>query len=176
MIIQGSSIVLRPLRSGDIEELYKWRNNPQIRKSAVIHPFPVPMELDVKWLTSLLNDTSNTRIYFGIEKKEDNRLIGYTSLTRINWINRNCYFGIVIGETTDQGKGTGQEVTKLAVNYALNFLNMHKVILEVLCDNSQALHIYKKLGFQDEGLLKEHFFWDGNFLDVKIMAINQVII
>lgn len=175
MILQGNSIALRPLQSSDIEDLIKWRNNPQIRESAMIHPFPVARDLEEKWLSGLLNDITNTRVYFGIEKKEKNKLIGYTSLTRINQINRNCYFGIIIGETEDQGKGMGQEATKLTVNYALKYLNLHKISLEVLSENEQAIHIYKKLGFKEEGLFREHFYWNGSYLDVKVMAINQII-
>ena len=79
--------------------------------------------------------------------------------------------GIIIGETDEQGKGYGKEVMELIIDYAFNTLNLNKVIVEVVEYNKRALEVYKKLGFIEEGRLKKHYYADGEYFDVIILAI-----
>jgi diamine N-acetyltransferase len=48
---------------------------------------------------------------------------------------------------------------------------MHKVFLYVDAENHKALHIYKDLGFVQEGVLRRHFFVEGAYHDSIIMGI-----
>ena len=48
---------------------------------------------------------------------------------------------------------------------------MHKVYLYVDVDNAAAIHIYKKVGFKEEGILREHFFAEGQYHDSMMMGI-----
>ena len=106
---------------------------------------------------------------FIVEKKETHIYTDFVSLTHINWINRNCNFGIIIDQNF-QGKGFGKETTKLILDYSFQKLNMRKVSLNVLSENTRAINLYKKLGFKEEGILKEHFYWDGKYHDVVVMG------
>lgn len=47
---------------------------------------------------------------------------------------------------------------------------MHKVYLYVDVDNAAAVHIYKKLGFIEEGRLRNHFFAEGRYHDSFVMG------
>jgi len=141
----------------------------EIKKQAMFHPFPLSLEQDVEWLENINKDKLNKAVYFAIEDKKTHNFAGYTSLRNINWINRNCYFGISL-LLEMQGKGLGKEATKLVVEYAIKKLNLHKIQLEVIADNKRAIELYKSLGFVEEGILKQQFYFDGIYFDVIVMG------
>ena len=74
---------------------------------------------------------------------------------------------------TEQGKGFATEATRRALSYAFRILNLHKVYLVVDTANEGAAHIYRKVGFVDEGVLREEYFSAGHYRDATRMAIFQ---
>ncbi|HBX50585.1 MAG: hypothetical protein A2W98_01220 [Bacteroidetes bacterium GWF2_33_38] len=97
--------------------------------------------------------------------------IGMIYLKNINWISRNCYFTIFIGEKVERGKNIGQQAMELTHEYVFNYLNMRKITLEVVKFNNSAIKLYQKMGYKEEGILKEHFFFNNSFHDVCIFSI-----
>lgn len=168
-MLEGKNITLRPLKIEDIQYFHQWRNNIQIKELAMLHPFPVTNEQEIEWYNSIANKKDNKIIFFTIVDKNNN-VLGYTQLLNINWVNRNCYFGIIIGDTENRGKGIGKEVTELMTDYAFKTLNLRKILLEVLSTNTNAIKLYENLGFVSEGVLKEHAFIKGVYHDVLVMA------
>ena len=47
----------------------------------------------------------------------------------------------------------------------------NRLWLDVFPDNERARRLYKKTGFVEEGLLRENYFWNGEFRSVVIMSI-----
>jgi len=168
-MIIGEKVILRAINKEDIPKLLEIHNNLEIKKQAMFHPFPISLEQDIEWLENINKDKSNRAVYFAIEDKKSNSFAGYTSLKNINWINRNCYFGISLLPEM-QGKGLGKETTKLVIEYAIKKLNLHKIQLEVIGDNKRAIELYKSLGFVEEGILKQQFYFDGLYFDVIVMG------
>ena len=164
-------ILLRALNTkSDFNDIYRWRNDLNLRKNIMLHPFPVSPQLEEKWLDRITTDLSNRQLYFGIQKFKAPNLIGYTLLNDIDWVNRRCYFGILIGEQSARGKGIGTTVTHMMIDYAFNQLNLYKILLQVLSSNVAAQSLYSKLGFQTEGRLHKHFYWQGEWFDAIIMS------
>jgi RimJ/RimL family protein N-acetyltransferase len=56
------------------------------------------------------------------------------------------------------------------IDYGFNQLNLNKIWCEVYSNNS-SIHLYRKIGFQDEGLLKQQVFKDGNYLDSHLLGM-----
>jgi len=48
---------------------------------------------------------------------------------------------------------------------------MHRVALEVLADDPRAVSCYRKVGFVEEGRLRQRDWRDGAYHDVLIMSI-----
>ena len=65
---------------------------------------------------------------------------------------------------------------QLGLHYAFDMLNLRKISLEVLSDNFPAIALYKTLGFEEKGTLKQQFFFDGVYFDVKIMSARKTIL
>jgi putative acetyltransferase len=78
-------------------------------------------------------------------------------------------FGISVHDDW-QGKGVGASLMKACLNMADNWLNLHRLELEVYADNEAAIRLYEKCGFEREGLMREHAFRDGVYVDSIMMA------
>ena len=62
-------------------------------------------------------------------------------------------------------------MTFLVLEYAFGHLNLHKVWCEVIAENTAARDLYTKFGFAEEGVLRQHVFKAGRYLDVVLMAL-----
>jgi L-phenylalanine/L-methionine N-acetyltransferase len=69
-----------------------------------------------------------------------------------------------------QGKGVGSKLLAAALDIADNWMNLRRVELTVYADNEAAIGLYRKFGFETEGLLRDYGFRDGQWVDVLSMA------
>lgn len=174
MIFEGNKINLRPLKESDFDSFLKWHSDKDIRFLTTMHPFLVSEKTERDWFVSALNDTSNKKILFVVEEKEEKKAIGYFQLVDINYINRNALLGVVIGEKEFIGKGIGKEIMELGINYGFKYLSLNKISLLVLSENTPAIKLYNKLNFMLEGEFKNEYFFEGKFFDIKRFALYNV--
>jgi len=170
-MLEGNKIRLRALQRKDFNQTYKWHNDLDLKNLTLSHPFPVTDVMEEKWIIDILEDKSNRNIYFGIENKNNNELVGIIFLSGINNIHQTCWLGILIGENEARGKGFGTEAIKLIIDYAFNNLNLRKVSLEVVNSNKTAIETYKKIGFNIEGEMKMQVYINGILFNNLIMSI-----
>jgi len=77
--------------------------------------------------------------------------------------------GISVSEAW-QGKGVGKALMQAGVDLADKWLNLTRLELEVYADNEPAIRLYEQFGFEREGLLRQHAFRDGRFVDSIVMG------
>lgn len=68
------------------------------------------------------------------------------------------------------GKGVGTALMQGAINLADQWLNLKRLELTVYTDNPAALALYKKFGFEQEGILRAYAFRNGEYVDAYTMA------
>jgi putative acetyltransferase len=69
-----------------------------------------------------------------------------------------------------QGRGIGTALLKAAVELADRWLSLSRLELTAFVDNDVALRLYKKFGFEIEGLLRRYAFRDGAYVDAYTLA------
>ncbi len=69
-----------------------------------------------------------------------------------------------------QGKGVGTALMGAALDLADNWLNLTRIELRVYVDNSAAVALYKKFGFEIEGTHRRLAFRNGEYVDAYSMA------
>jgi len=167
--IRGSRTYLDVLNEKELETIFKWRNDLGLLKSIKVHPLPVAMYEMEEWFKR--NQSDKNQIVWGIHDVRSGDLIGIVRLMFIDWISSSTEFGIYVGEETYRNKGLGEEAVKLALNFAFNEINLHRVYLKVTESNKRAVKLYESCGFVKEGILREHFWSEGKYNNVLIMGL-----
>lgn len=165
---EGQKVSLRSLRQDDMAVLYKWINDPDVIKYT--NTFKPVSEMEQKiWFQSL--PEHKDQIVLGIELRNDKKLIGTCGLYFIDYQNRAAEVRIKIGAKSYWGRGYGKEAIELLIDFAFVDLNLRRLSLKVLSNNNRALKIYKKTGFQEEGILKEAMYIQGKYCDLIAMGM-----
>lgn len=123
-------------------ESFKWRTSSQVDKYFQLHDLTI--EGHKKWLNGLTLDSPRTIAFF-IEF--DGRPVGATFFQSIDWVSRECEWGIYIYDVTMRGKGIGTEALLQCLDFACDTMRMKRIYLEVLSNNDVAQKIYESAGF-----------------------------
>jgi RimJ/RimL family protein N-acetyltransferase len=164
----GSSIYLRPLEVSDAATVQPWYNDPETRRTLLRYR-PMTQTAEEEFLRSGQNN--ETVLLLGVVTRSEDRLIGGTGLHQIDTRHRHASFGIVIGDKSMWGRGYGTEVTRLMVEHAFGTLNFNRLWLHVVEFNVRGIRAYTKVGFREEGRLRQHMFVDGRYWDIITMGI-----
>lgn len=100
------------------------------------------------------------------------KALGFISLTNIDFLNRSAEFSLqLLPKYQDKGYGTG--ATKLMLRHGFEDLNLHRVYMRVLEDNTKSISCCRRAGFKEEGVLKDSIFKQGAFRNQIIMSILE---
>lgn len=165
--VMSEEIGLRALEKEDLPFIHKLNNNVEIMSYWFEEAYKTMTELE----TSFEKDISNPHQRQFILNKGSERL-GLVELVSIDYMNRKAEFTIMM-DPAHQGNGYAGIATRLAVDYAFNIFNLHKLYLIVDEVNEKAIHIYKKIGFHEEATLKEEYFVNGSYHNIVIMSMFE---
>ena len=120
--------------------------------------------------------TNKHSMLIGIFIAKTKQHIGNIRLHTISSENKRAELGIMIWDKSEWGKGYATESLNAVVNYAFNTLKLHKVEAEYYSINEASARLFEKAVFTIEGIIKDHFFVNGKFVDairVGIITPNQ---
>ena len=171
MRFELDTVVLRRPEPEDVNELILYRNDPRV--TGLLGGFSTGYSRqDLRdWVER--HRTASREVLLVIADRDSNRCLGHVGLYNIDHRVRSAEFAILIGDRESWGKGIGQAVSRAMLRYGIEELNLHRIHLEVLATNERAIHLYTKLGFCSEGLLRHAQFRNGRYVDVMIMSILE---
>jgi RimJ/RimL family protein N-acetyltransferase len=163
-------IHLRAFEKEDLDTVLRWVNDEEVTRNlsdALIYPLSRADE--IKWLESVSVANPREKV-FAIETL-DRELIGSVGLHTVNWVERKAELGIMIGEKQFWGKGYGSDSMREILRIAFEKMNLNRVYLRVFENNSRAVRVYQKCGFQQEGVLREDHYTGGRYYNTLVMAL-----
>ncbi len=169
MIYHFDRITLRPLEPEDFEALYLQKNDPEVAYMLDGFTTGYAREDIAAWYA--YHRGRSDEVQWAIVLQETQKCIGHVGLYQIDHRVRKANFGIMIGDKASWGQGLGELCTRFALAYGFNELNLNRIELTVLDSNRRAMRLYRKLGFQEEGRMRQAQFKGGRYHDVILMSI-----
>lgn len=166
-MLKTDRLYLRLMRKEDAENIVNWRNDPKIRRGLFSYEL-INEEKHLQWYNTNANNTHRMDLMVCFKETEES--IGTLNFSNIDFKNQKAEFGILIAKKF-WGKGYATEAAQRSLEYGFQEMNLNKIYLKVFNDNQSAINLYKKLGFNEEGLLKEDIYKDGEFKNVKVMSL-----
>lgn len=163
--IEGNIIDLRPLSEGDVNQDYvNWLNDDEVCKYNSHHVFPYTLELAKKYVADI--QTSKSDVVLAIVAKDNGKHIGNIALQKINFVNQNAEYAIILGDKDYWAKGIAKEASQMILKHGFESLNLHRVYCGTSVKNIPMQKLAIKLGFKEEGLRKEAMYKGGAFVDI----------
>ena len=94
---------------------------------------------------------------------------GSISLWNINWRHNRAEVGIWINKS-NWNKGYGQKSLNLIRIVAFNHLKLNRLEAHIATDNQNSIYLFKKCGFEQEGILKKYLNFHGKYHDAVVLS------
>jgi [ribosomal protein S5]-alanine N-acetyltransferase len=157
--------LFKPFDASQIVENYKDKvysqNIPNL-------PYPYTLENAndfIKKAKKSIVRKKDPKIQFAIFSKEDNRVIGGMTLSKIDFKNKKCESGSSLSKKY-WGKKYIYEAKLEIYKYAFNVLKLNKIYSFVLSYNLRSKKHLEKLGFREVGFFKKDYFHNNKFVNV----------
>lgn len=164
--LEGHGVVLREVESTDLDRLRGWRNHPEGRRWFFTHQ-EITADMQVAWFNRYLRG-GNELLY--VIESPDGKAIGTIGLCSIDRTQGTAELGrMLIGELDERRKGWGERAVRLLLEYAFGTAGLARVFLEVQEENGAARELYRRCGFEEEGVLR------GSYVDEGGVRRNKVL-
>ncbi|HQT90007.1 MAG TPA: GNAT family N-acetyltransferase [Acidiphilium sp.] len=157
------TLTIRAAHANDAPALAAIRNLPKVRHGTLAIPF------------SRLADTESYIAKLGANSHllvaEQNAIItGSASLDRYTGRRAHVgHIGVMVADA-HHGQGIGTALLTALLDLADHWLGLTRLELTVFADNSRAIALYHRLGFVQEGHLRDYALRDGALADSLSMA------
>lgn len=107
--------------------------------------------------------------HYVIEDVSSQELMGYVILDEVQNSSHSINLRRLV--VTVKNRGIGRLALEVIKKIAFEELNAHRLWLDVFDDNLNAYRLYRKVGFIQEGLLRESYLRNGKYASQYLMAI-----
>ena len=167
---RGIRIRLTALTPADLPTMVCWYEDAGFLRLYDARPARPKSEAELaRWLEELQKDKHT--FAFAVRPLDGDDLIGYVEIDGIIWPHGVCGFSVAIGDRANWGKGYGYEAARLALAFAFDELNLHRVTATVFSNNERSIALFEKLGFRREGVYREFLQRDGRRYDMYLYGL-----
>ncbi len=100
-------------------------------------------------------------------------IVGVVNLSEISrGCFQNCFMGYWIGQPYRR-QGFMTEALRLAMDYAFDDLDLHRVEANIIPSNAASIALIKRLGFRLEGLSQRYLKINGEWQDHERWALTR---
>ncbi|MCP4764953.1 MAG: GNAT family N-acetyltransferase [Gammaproteobacteria bacterium] len=162
---------LQPVVVQHLESIASWYQN--IDELALIEsnlPLPVSaLSLETMWQRDLEQIAPRTSYLYAI-CNEAGEAVGFTGLQEINLTSG---YGVVFVfvEKNNRRHGLALRSTALMLDMAFEQLRLHRVTTYVDSENRPSGDLIRKIGFINEGCMREACFYNGDYHDVNVVGM-----
>ena len=111
-----------------------------------------------------------TGVYWGIELKDGPGLIGSAGFYKWNQAHRKAEIEYDL-DPAHWGKGIMREALEAIIEYGFVEMDLNRITLLVISSNERSLRLVRRLGFLQEGVMRESAFFDGRFIDDVLFSL-----
>lgn len=172
--LESKRLILRSYEEHDADSLFAIYSDPRITRFNDYDPITTGEEAVEKVGRNHTQFEEQLQIRWGIELKEQKRLVGTCGLCNFKNRSNKCTIGYDL-LYAEWNKGIMTETIRMITAYAFSQMEIHRIEGYVSPENHASIKVLEKCGFQKEGLLRDVDFFKGTYQDGILLAkINSV--
>ena len=165
-------IDLENFTSQDIDELITWITSERelVTWGGTRFQWPLDRAQLENYITRRLANNIQYIIFKALHS-ETKEMVGHIELATIDFNNLSATIVHVLVKPELRNKGYGTEMTRKVLEFAFDYLHLHRVDLIVLDSNKPAVTCYQKLGFKEEGCMRDSKRYRQEYWSVLLMSM-----
>ncbi|MBK7104608.1 MAG: GNAT family N-acetyltransferase [Ignavibacteriae bacterium] len=173
--LETERLILRKIEYSDRFDIYEYAKNPEVAKYVLWEAHK--SEIDTIAFLNLIYEgyNKNEPAPWGIELKENSKIIGTVGFVNLNKENNSGEIGFVLAQKF-WNKGFVSEAVKKIIQFGFEEMKLHKIIARCKLENISSEKVLLKSGFIFIGILKDNLFIKGELCDMKLFEIYNSLL
>ncbi|MGC5168815.1 GNAT family N-acetyltransferase [Luteimicrobium sp. DT211] len=168
-LLEGERVRFRALEDADLPDLVRWWRAPEWAVLQQILVRPRPEEPVVETFRNWSKSERSGEVGFSVVDRASGGLVGHVTLFGAKLPVRAATLAVMIG-SEHVGRGYGTDAVRLLTAYGFREMGLNRIEIQVHAFNDRARAVYRKVGYQEEGVRRDATFHDGRFHDEVIMS------
>lgn len=154
---------VRRLTEADLRQVFDWRNHADVR-CFMFTSRELAWDEHVAWFAQCQKEAGRHLLIFETASGPS----GFVNLfeSRAGGI---ADWGFFVAPGAP--RGTGGRLGRTALDYAFRTCGLHKVCGQAMASNARSIAFHKRLGFREEGVLRDQFFNGSAYVDVALFGL-----
>ena len=167
--LETDRLNLRALQLSDAEAMHRLRSNREV------------MRLTERSLTQSVEDAAKlieivfesqaqgTAVMWAMALKSEPTMIGCVCFVRTDFENSRTEIGYLLDPKYHR-QGLMSEALACVVDFGFDEWELHKIMASTNALNEASIGLLEKNGFTREACFRQHYFWNGRFIDSVELA------
>ena len=145
------SVRLRPLEPEDLDELYKWENDPSIWKVSCTQT-PFSRYILKKYIEESHRDIVEAKQLRLIIENLEEKPVGAIDLFDYEPFHLRAGVGILIYDIEERRRGLATDALELLMQYCKKTLGLNQLYANIGSSNFPSINLFEKSGFRKVGI------------------------
>ncbi|MGE7693894.1 GNAT family N-acetyltransferase [Lysinibacillus sp. NPDC094177] len=169
-VLETERFILRKAQENDCLDLFELYSNESVVKYIPLEPFNSVEDTksEMIWYEKIFEEQSGLR--WVIEEPVTKKVIGTCGFLNYEKAHNRLEIGYDLIPSYWK-KGIMKETLSTIIHFAFTKMNVNKIEAKVVPENITSIKLLEKLNFNQEGMLREHEFEKGNYVDLVIFSI-----
>ncbi|MFZ5957318.1 UDP-4-amino-4,6-dideoxy-N-acetyl-beta-L-altrosamine N-acetyltransferase [Pseudomonas knackmussii] len=154
---------IRRLTEADLPLLLSWRNAPEVRRY-MFNQHQIQLAEHIQWFARANHDPAYTLLIYEL----DGPPLGHMNFARKS-SGAIAEWGFYIAPNAPRGTGTKMGIC--ALRHAFGVMQLKRVSAQILGYNERSIYLHRKLGFQQEGVLRSQHFDGESYHDIHCFGL-----
>jgi ribosomal-protein-alanine N-acetyltransferase len=169
-VLQTERFTLRAAREQDSPDILALYSDERVAQYLPLDPFETMDDAmgELGWYTKIFVEKSGLR--WMIEDAKSTKVIGTCGFLNREDVHNRAEIGYDL-HPDYWGRGVMTEVARSIIHFGFVNMQLNKIEAKADPQNKGSIALLKKLGFQQEGLLREHEFEKGRYVDLAVFSL-----
>ena len=168
--LETERLVLRQLEPRDAPAIFAILSDPETMTYMDAPPMADVTEAEALVARNREGFADGNSLQWGLTLRGENEVVGWCTLFRIHAESRRAEVGYVLARS-HWGRGYNREALTRIVDYGFTDLGLNRIEAELDPRNEASAKAVRRLGFTDEGLLRERWIVSGKVSDSLIVGL-----
>ncbi len=169
-ILETDRLRLRELKEDDVGAIFRCFSNQEVTRYYGQEPFVDKQQADELIKHFAKNFEEKRGIRWGIEHKDSNEIIGTIGFHLWSAAHQRAEIGYEIHPDYWR-QGYTKEAVQKVITYGFETMNLNRIGAVVFLANEASNQLLRKLGFQEEGILRDYIYQNGQAYDTFIYSL-----